>query len=110
MKYWDQKELRLKKTLYCDRVLNNGKTCKEFAPKLKHRILANRNEVLKAFDTQRGKMYKRYERTLNTPDTVEKPLSFEEYYDWLEKSRTARDNYLEDKIPKEEALNIICIE
>ncbi|WP_302488139.1 hypothetical protein, partial [uncultured Ruminococcus sp.] len=74
------------------------------------RILANRNEVLKTFDTQRGKMYKRYERTLNTPDTVEKPLSFEEYYDWLEKSRTARDNYLEDKIPKEEALNIICIE
>ena len=96
-----------KKTLYCDRVLKNGKTCKEFAPRLKHRILANRNEVLKAFDTQRGKMYKRYERTLNTPYTVEKPLSFEEYYDWLEKARTARDNYLEQKISKEEALNII---
>ena len=96
-----------KKTLYCDRVLKNGKTCKEFAPRLKHRILANRNEVLKAFDTQRCKMYKRYERTLNTPDTVEKPLSFEEYYDWLEKARTARDNYLEQKISKEEALNII---
>lgn len=96
-----------KKTLYCDRVLKNGKTCKEFAPRLKHSILANRNEVLKAFDTQRGKMYKRYERTLNTPDTVEKPLSFEEYYDWLEKARTARDNYLEQKISKEEALNII---
>ncbi|WP_302487831.1 hypothetical protein, partial [uncultured Ruminococcus sp.] len=71
------------------------------------RILANRNEVLKTFDTQRGKMYKRYERTLNTPGTVEKPLSFEEYYDWLEKARTARDNYLEDKISKEETLNII---
>ena len=99
-----------KKTLYCDRVLKNGKTCKEFAPRLKHRILANRNEVLKAFDTQRGKMYKRYERTLNTPDTVEKPLSFEEYYDWLEKARTARDYYLEEKISKEEALNVICIE
>ena len=39
--------------------------------------------------------------------TVEKPLSFEEYYDWLEKARTARDNYLEDKISKDEALNII---
>ena len=55
-------------------------------------------------------MYKRYERTLNAPDAVEKPLNFEEYYDWLEKARTARDNYLEDKISKEEALNIICIE
>lgn len=96
-----------KKTLYCDRVLKNGKTCKEYAPRLKHRILANRNEVLKAFDTQRGKMYKRYERTLNTPDTLEKPLSFEKYYDWLEKARTARDNYLEQKISKEEALDII---
>ena len=79
-----------KKTLYCGRVLKNGKTCKEFAPRLKHRILANRNEVLKVFDTQRGKMYKRYERTLNTPDTVEKPLSFEEYYDWLEKSENSK--------------------
>ena len=38
------------------------------------------------------------------------PQIIKEYYDWLEKSRTARDNYLEDKIPKEEALNIICIE
>lgn len=52
-------------------------------------------------------MYKRYERTLNNPDTVEKSLSFEEYYDWLEKAKTARDNYLEQKISKEEALNII---
>ena len=55
-------------------------------------------------------MYKRYERTLNTPETVEKPLSFEEYYDWLEKARTARDNYLEQKVSKEEALKIIYIE
>lgn len=52
-------------------------------------------------------MYKRYERTLNSPDTVEKPLSFEEYCDWLEKARTARDNYLEQKISKEETLDII---
>lgn len=96
-----------KKTLYCDRVLKNGKTCKEFAPRLKHRILSSRNEILKEFDTQRGKMYKRYERTLNTPDTVEKSLSFEEYCDWLEKARTARDNYLEQKISKEETLDII---
>lgn len=97
-----------KKTLYCDRVLKNGKTCKEFAPRLKHRVLANRNEVLKAFDTQRGKMYKRYERTLNSPDTVEKPLSFDKYYDCLEKARTARDDCIEGRISKEEALKIIC--
>ena len=33
--------------------------------------------------------------------------SSEEYYDWLEKARTAIDNYIENKISKEEALNII---
>ncbi len=99
-----------KRTLYCDRVLNNGKTCKELAPRLKHRILANRNEVLKAFDTQRSKMYKRYERTLNSSDTVEKPLSFDEYYEWLEKAREARDSYLDKIISKDRALDIICIE
>ena len=52
----------------------------------------------------------RFACTLLTRASVVKAWSVEEYYDWLEKARTARDNYLEDKISKEEALNIICIE
>ena len=39
-----------KATLYCDRVIKNGKTCKQIAPHLKRRINAMSDEVLKTFE------------------------------------------------------------
>lgn len=35
-----------KKTLYCDRILKDEKTCKEWGPVLKHRLAAQRDEVI----------------------------------------------------------------
>lgn len=37
-------------------------------------------------------------------------LSFEQYYDWLDKAEQARDEYLTGKISAEEALEIIIVE
>lgn len=98
-----------KKTLYCDRILKDEKTCKEWGPVLKHRKAVGDNEVVEAFDRTKRKMYKRYERAeygINQKPS-EKNLSYAEYYQWLDRATMARDDYLAEKISKEEALKVI---
>lgn len=46
-----------KKTLYCDRILKDEKTCKEWGPVLKHRKEVKDNEVVETFDRIKRKMY-----------------------------------------------------
>lgn len=97
------------KTIYCDRILKDEKTCKYWGPILKHKLAALRNEVIEEFDRAKRKMYKRYERTADGKQKPsEKDLSYAEYYRWLDMATAARGNYLEGKISKEEALKIIC--
>lgn len=96
-----------KKTLYCDRVIKNGKTCKELAPAQKHKLLAESDEVIQAFDRARQKMYKRYERARNSLHELEKGITYDEFYRCLDRVTAARDAYLKDKISAEEALKII---
>lgn len=78
-------------------------------PILKHRKAVKDNEVVEAFDRIKRKMYKRYERAkfgINQKPS-EKDLSYTEYYQWLDRATKARDDYLAEKISKEEALSII---
>ena len=98
-----------KKTLYCDRILKDGKTCKEWGPILKHKLAARRNEVIEAFDRAKRKMYKRYERAANkiNQKPSEKDLSYAECYEWLDRATKARDDYLEGKITVEDCLRQI---
>lgn len=98
-----------KKTLYCDRILRDDKTCKEWGPVLKHRKEVKDNEVVETFDRIKRKMYKRYERAeyrINQKPS-EKDLSYAEYYQWLDRATKARDDYLAEKISKEETLKVI---
>ncbi len=96
------------KTIYCDRILKEGKTCKHWGPILKHKLAAQRNEVIEAFDRTKRKMYKRYERTADGKQkTSEKDLSYAEYYEWLDRAAEVRDDYLAEKITAEEALEVI---
>lgn len=98
-----------KKTLYCDRILKDEKTCKDWGPVLKHKKAVRDHEVIEAFDRIKRKMYKRYERAeygINQKPS-EKDLSYAEYYQWLDRATRARDDYLEGKISKEDALNLI---
>ena len=97
-----------KKTLYCDRILKDGKTCKEWGPVLKHRQKAAQVSVVEEFDRVKRRMYKRYERAeFFNKEPSEKDLSYEEYYQWLDRAARARDDYLAGKLPAEEALSII---
>ena len=97
-----------KKTLYCDRILKDGKTCKEWGPVLKHRQKAAQVSVVEEFDRAKRRMYKRYERAeFFNKEPSEKDLSYEEYYQWLDRAARARDDYLAGKLPAEEALSIM---
>ena len=97
-----------KKTLYCDRILKDGKTCKEWGPVLKHRQKAAQISVVEEFDRAKRRMYKRYERAeFFNKEPSEKDLSYEEYYQWLDRAVRARDAYLAGKLPAEEALKTI---
>ena len=97
-----------KKTLYCDRILKDGKTCKEWGPVLKHRQKAAQVSVVEEFDRAKRRMYKRYERAeFFNKEPSEKDLSYEEYYQWLDRAARERDDYLAGKLPAEEALSII---
>lgn len=98
-----------KKTLYCDRILKDGKTCKEWGPILKHKLAAQRDEVIKAFDRAKRRMYKRYERVAYQVNQKpsKKDLSYAEYYQWLDRATKARDDYLAGEIESKDALKII---
>lgn len=97
-----------KKTLYCDRILKDNKTCKEWGPVLKHRQKAAQISVVEEFDRAKRRMYKRYERAefLNK-EPSEKDLSYEEYYKWLDRAVRARDDYLAGELSEEDAMKTI---
>lgn len=96
-----------KTTLYCDRVIKDGKTCKEIAPAIIHKNAVDIDPVLKAYNRTKNKMYKRYERTTWTTETLQKGISFEKYSEWREAAAEARSKYLKGELTAEEALKII---
>lgn len=88
------------KTIYCDRILKDGKTCKQWGPVLKQRLEA-RDTVIGAFDRANRRMYKRYERTADWKQRpTEKDLSYEEYYAWHDRAVQTRDDHLNKKSQK----------
>lgn len=97
-------------TLYCDRIIRNGKTCKQIAPALKHKRDAAQDSVIETFDRTKRKMYKRLERADYSSRLLAHGLTPTQYYDWLGKAEQARNEYLAGKISAEEALEIITVE
>ena len=99
-----------RKTLYCDRALyKDGKTCKDVAPKAMQKYLAKNDEIIKAYDKAKNKMYKRLQRT-ETFGKTEKSITYDEYADWLFKAQQAKKDYLDGKLSAENALKIILAE
>ncbi len=95
-------------TKYCDRVIRDGKTCKQLAPIWKHQRQTKHDEVIGAFDRVKRRMYKRYERALNVSKKPSpRDISYAEYYGWLKPAAKARDDYLAGKLTAEQALAVI---
>lgn len=97
-----------KETFYCDRIIKNGKTCKQLAPAHKHRLAAKDSAVIQEFDKNKRKMYKRLERTKDSLHETEKSLTLLEYYDWLDEAENVRREFLMGNISEKEALESLC--
>lgn len=98
-----------KATKYCDRVLKDGKTCKELAPSLKHKKMVLTDKVVEAFDRAKRKMYRRYERNDGKIYMSPKGITYDDFYVWNDAATEARDKYLKGELTAEEALKIIEI-
>ena len=96
-----------KATKYCDRVLKDGKTCKELAPSLKHKKMVLTDKVVEAFDRAKRKMYRRYERNDGKIFMSPKGITYDDFYVWNDAATEARDKYLKGELTAEEALKII---
>ena len=96
-----------KATKYCDRILKDGKTCKELAPSLKHKKMVLTDKVVEAFDRAKRKMYRRYERNDGKIYMSPKGITYDDFYVWNDTATEARDKYLKGELTAEEALKII---
>lgn len=98
-----------RETFYCDRIVKNGRTCKQIGPAQKHLDTAKKNAVIEAFDRNKKKMYKRCERTRDSLHETEKGLTLSEYFQWLDRAERTRSEFLNGEISEEKALGIICV-
>lgn len=98
-----------RRTLYCDRIIRNGKTCKQIAPYENHKRLAAANRVVAEFDRVKDLMFRRTDRTCVDKKKSPIDLSYEQYYAWLDNATLARDQFLAGEISEEEALSIIHV-
>lgn len=97
------------RTLYCDRVIWNGRTCKQIAPYENHKQLAAVNRVVAEFDRVKDLMFRRTDRTCVDKQKSPIDLTYLQYYTWLDDATRARDHFLTGEISEEEALSIIHV-
>ena len=97
-----------RRTLYCDRVVRDGLTCKDLGPAEKHRQMAENDSVVDAFDRNMRKMRKRLERAEDEKQGQELEDVRESVWSWLARATAARDGYLAGKVSQKEALRVIC--
>lgn len=100
-----------KTTLYCDRVVRDGRTCKEVAPVLKRRQDKFQDQALAEYDRLYKLYYSRMERyegraDLHRPRT-EKDISQDEFFIWSTKAQHLRLHYLAEDLSAEEFLREI---
>lgn len=96
-----------KKTKYCDRIIRDGKTCKQIAPYLNRKERAAANRVISEFNRINDMLLHRVERAEYDKKASPIDLTRGEYYAWLDMATDARDRYLMGELSEEEALRII---
>lgn len=98
-----------KKTLYCDRVVRNGRSCKRVAPHLKRKEKIAASRVLTLFKRVKEMMEKRYDRTGDdkAPSIID--ITYEQYFEWLLSATDARNRYLAGELTEEEAIALIYV-
>ena len=94
-----------KRTDYCDRMWEDGSTCKQRGANLKRKDGPAEDLYLLAFKKLRARFYERDYRDYANPRGMTVPGG--SYFDWIEDAGAARIEYLEGKITGEEFLRRI---
>ncbi len=98
-----------RKTLYCDRIIRDGKTCKQIAPHLNRKERAAADKVVSEYNRVKDMLVHRLERSEYDKKSSPIDLTREEYYRWLDAATAARDRYLTGEQSEEEAWKIIHV-
>ncbi len=94
--------------MYCDRILIDGKTCKQIAPKLARKLKQRNDPLLEEYEKAKNRNYKRVERYENADGSSGvMRLTFNEYKAWLDKASEMKRLYLQGKLSKDGFKNII---
>lgn len=89
--------------MYCDRVLVDGKTCKQIAPKLARKLKQRNDPLLEEYEKAKNRNYKRVERYENADgNSGVMRLTFNEYKAWLDKASEMKRLYLQGKVSARE--------
>ena len=98
-----------RKTLYCDRVIRDGKTCKQIAPAENHKKRSAANAVISVFEQSMNRMRRRLERS--GEDKKESPIDIndEQFCLWQNKAVNAKNRYLAGELTEEEAIELIYV-
>lgn len=89
--------------MYRDRILIDGKTCKQIAPKLARKLKQRNDPLLEEYERAKNRNYKRVERYENADgnDGVIR-LTFNEYKAWLDKASEMKRLYLQGEVSARE--------
>lgn len=98
-----------RKTLYCDRIVRNGKTCKQIAPYENHKKLAATNRVIGEFDHSMNRIRRRLERTCKDKKKSPVDLTDDRFCLWRNEAMNAKKRYLAGELTEEEAMAIIYV-
>ena len=94
--------------VYCDRVLIDGKTCKQIAPKLARKLNQRNDPLLEEYEKAKNRNYKRVERYENANgNSGVMRLTFNEYKAWLDKASEMKRLYLQGMVSAEELMAAI---
>lgn len=94
--------------MYCDRVLIDGKTCKQIAPKLARKLKQRNDPLLEEYEKAKNRNYKRVERYENSNrDSSVIRLTFNEYKTWLDRASEMKRLYLQGKVSKDIFIKVV---
>ena len=96
-------------TKYCDRVIRDGKTCKEIAPQLKHKERVAANRVLSELDRVGKMLYSRLNRTGDDKEPSIIDITDAEYQAWISTATDAKKRYFAGELTDDEAIALFYI-
>jgi hypothetical protein len=91
-----------KVTLYCDRVTDNGKSCKKVGAVAKFKINIDGDEVLKKYSTEKHRIY-----MYCTRSKVDEHDFLYDYYNWIDFFEPKIKEYKAGNIPADEIIKLL---